>query len=183
MNISIKARIYIPLLTILILGLLVACDSNTTTMTPPSKLAKSPATETPVPEEPSESPAVSSPVDTPSPTPSNRVDIVYFHPKRRCASCISVELRTKALLDNAFKNAMDSGKLTFQTCELEDPQNASVIKKYSAVGSQLFITTIKNGNETIRHIEEVWMPKLLNDGVAFDDFMQKLISQSLKEVS
>ena len=172
MNKNIRVIVYLPLLIILILGLLVACGSTTSPEIPtPTTTSK-----------PSESPAVSSPAEQPSP-PANRVDIVYFHPKRRCAACISVELRTKALLDNSFKEAIDSGKLTFQSYELDDPQNASIVKKYGAVGSQLFITTIKNGNETIRHVEEVWMPQILNDGVAFDDFMQNLISQSLKEVS
>ena len=166
---NITVAIYLPLLIILILGLLVACGSPEPVLTPPDK--------------PSEPPTVSPPVEQQPSTSANRVDIVYFYPKIRCAPCISVELRTKALLDNSFKDAMDSGKLTFQTYELQDKQNASIVKKYGALGSQLFITIVKNGNETIRHIEEVWMPKLLNDGVAFDDFMQNLISQSLKEVS
>ena len=165
---NIRVIVCLPLLIILILGSLVACGSPEPMLTPPDK--------------PPEPPAVSPPAVQPS-APANRVDIVYFHPKIRCGACISVELRTKALLDNYFKDAMDSGKLTFQTYELQDKQNATIVKKYGALGSQLFITIVKNGNETIRHIEEVWMPKLLNDGVAFDDFMQNLISQSLKEVS
>ena len=166
-----KTTIYMVLFLILAMGFLMSCSSmpspESTTPTKPLNLL--------VPTE------VSPSAEQPSAL-TNRVDIVYFHPKRRCASCISVELRTKDVLDKSFKEAMDSGKLTFQSYELEDPNNASMIKKYGAVGSQLFITTIKNGNETIRHVEEVWMPQILNDGVAFDDFMQELISQSLKEV-
>jgi hypothetical protein len=129
-----------------------------------------------------EPPPVIPPVAQPS-VPANRVDIVMFHPKVRCASCISVEARTKALLDDAFKDVMASGKLTFQSYELQDKQNAAIVKKYGAASSQLFITTVKNGVETIKHIEEVWMPQLLNSGPAFDEFLRKTISQSLKELS
>ena len=161
----------ILLLGLLTIGFLWACGSEAP-LTPP-----------PVPQKPSESPVVSPPVDTPSPAPANRVDIVYFHPKIRCGACISVELRTKDVLDGYFKDAMDSGKLTFQTYELQDKQNASIVKKYGAMSSQLFITTVKNGVENIKHIEEVWMPQILNDGVAFDEFMQKLIRQKLEEVT
>jgi hypothetical protein len=158
------------LLVLLAFGFLSACGNE------------SPVTIPPVPaEKPSEPPAASPPVDALS--PANRVDIVYFHPKVRCAACISVELRTQAVINDYFKDARDSGKLTFQDYELQDKQNATMVKKYGALGSQLFITTVKNGVENIKHIEEVWMPQILNDQVAFDEFMHKLISQSLKEVA
>ncbi len=155
---------------VLAIGFLWACGSE------------APVTKPPVPERTSEPSPIPQPSVPPS-VPINRVDIVYFHPKVRCGACISVELRTRAVLNDSFKDAVDSGKLTFQAYELQDKQNASIVKKYGALGSQLFITTVKNSTETIKHIEEVWMPNLLNDQVAFDEFMRKLISQSLKEVS
>jgi hypothetical protein len=169
-----KINTYIILCLILLMGLLLSCGVNTKPV------------DVPVPSKPSVSsqiPAISPPASPPAPTPLNRVDVVYFHPKVRCASCISVEMRTRAVLTDSFKDSVDSGKLNFLAYELQDKQNATIIKKYGALGSQLFITTLKNNTETIKHIEEVWMPKLLNDGVAFDEFMRNLISQSLKEVS
>jgi hypothetical protein len=164
-----KISIYMVLCLILAMGLLMSCGNTTSPEIPTPTKHSTPTVVPPPAEQPSAS--------------VNRVDIVYFYPKIRCAPCLSVELRTKDLVDSYFMEAVDSGKLTFQTYELQDKQNASIIKKYGAVGSQLFITTINNGNETIRHVEEVWMPQILNDGVAFDDFMQELISESLKEVS
>ncbi len=106
-----------------------------------------------------------------------------MHPKVRCASCISIEARTRALLDDSFKDEMAKGKLTIQSYDFQDKQNADIVKKYKPVGSELFITTVKNGVETIKQIDEVWMPQLLNSGPAFDEFLRKLISQKLKEVS
>ena len=168
-----KPSIYVVLSLILVAGLLWSCGST------PSPIADAPTQ--PKPSQPAESPAVSPPVAQPS-APANRVDIVYFHPKIRCGPCLSVELRTKALINDAFKDAMDSGKLTFKAYELQDKQNASMVKKYGAVSSQLFITTVKNDTETIKHIEDVWLPSILNDGVAFDAFLRKTISKSLQEV-
>jgi hypothetical protein len=171
-----KINIYIVFCFILLMGLMSSCGGNAkpVDVTVPSK-----------PSVPSEIPATSPPATTPAPSTAqaNRVDVVYFHPKVRCASCISVEVRTRAVINDSFKDAVDSGKLNFLAYELQDKQNASIVKKYGAASSQLFITTVKNNTETIKHIEEVWMPKLLNDGVAFDEFMRNIISQSLKEVS
>jgi hypothetical protein len=161
---------------LLIIGTLLLCacpGSPSQSFTPPS---------TPIePAEPAES-QVSEPTQETPPETVSRVDIVYFHPKRRCASCISIEIRTEDLLEKKFKDEMENGKLTFTTYELDDQQNASIVNKYGAVGSQLFITTIKNGTENIKHIEEVWMPNILNDAIAFDDFLTEQISQSLADV-
>jgi hypothetical protein len=131
--------------------------------------------------------SVESPVSTPSAaqpsTLANRVDIAIFHPKVRCASCISIEQRTRALLDDSFKDEMAKGKLTIQSYDFQEKQNADLVKKYKPVGSQLFMTTVKTGVETITQIDDVWMPQLLNSGPAFDEFLHKTISQKLKEVS
>ena len=167
LNKYIRTMIYSSLLSLLILSLL-SCGGSTgpVPVSPP---------------EPAEQPAITSPASE-AEAPANRVDLVYFHPKRRCA-CISIELRTKDVIDEYFKDAIDDGKLTFHSYELDDPQNAGMVKKYGAASSQLFITTVINGKENIKHVEEVWLPQILNNGVAFDEFMQKLISQSLKDIS
>lgn len=179
MNISISARKTLTFLVILLFGLLLgSCGNSSPAQAPLPVKPSTPPVSDKLSEEPSPIPQPSAPPSV----PINRVDIVYFHPKVRCGACISVELRTKALLNDSFKDAMDSGKLTFQAYELQDKQNASIVKKYGAASSQLFVTTVKGGTETIKHIEEVWMPNILNDGVAFDEFLRKLISQSLKEV-
>jgi len=157
-------------------GILCSCGSPTPSVIPqPEKPPSTP--------ESNESPEATTKSNKDQKEPINRVDIVYFHPKRRCGPCISVETRTINILENDFKDAVESGKITFQAYVLEDKQNTSMVKKYGAVGSQLFITTIKNGDENIKHIEEVWMPKILNDGVAFDKFLSELFSQSLAEVT
>jgi hypothetical protein len=176
MNRSFRFVVYSMLVVILLAGLLTGCSSQNTEQEPVI---------VPAPAKPSEQP--SKPVETPQENPSvetiNRVDVVYFYPEVRCASCISVELRTQDLLERSFKDSMDSGKLTFQTYVLDDEQNADMVEKYGALSSQLFITTIKDNTENIRHVEEIWMPKILNDGVAFDEFLSGLIEEALEDVS
>jgi len=173
-----SATIYICLIVLLSAGLLSACNSSDSLPVP----AETPESSEPVitnepnSDEPQESPVASTEQE-------NRVDVVYFHPKRRCGACVSIEIRTKEILEKNFQDAIDSGKITFQSYELEDPQNTDIIKKYGAVSSQLFINIVKDGSENIKHIEDVWMPQILNDGTAFDEFMNELLSQSLAEVT
>lgn len=113
----------------------------------------------------------------------NRVDIIYFHPKTRCAACISVELRTKEVIDKYFKHYIDDNQLSFQSYELYNKQNEEIMKKFGAIGSQLFINTIVENEETIKHVHEVWMPDILNDQITFEEFMSGLISQELEKIN
>ena len=170
MNIALKARMYYPLLAILLVGLLCACASPAAAPAPP-------------PNEPSE-PTGTTPDESPTTDGSSgatgRVDVVYFHPHRRCGPCLYIEMRARYNIETHFQDAVASGKLTFQIYDLGDKENAAIANKYGAVGPQLFINTIRDGVDHIEHIQDVWMPKYLNDQEAFDELIQSLIEQSLK---
>jgi len=175
MNTSIKIKqTSIILLALMVFGLLVAC-SNTVPPTIPS-----------IPSQPS-APTGTTTETTPTPpdasTASNVVKVVYFHAHVRCGACIYVETRTTYNVETYFKNELDSGKLTCEVYDLGDKANAAIANQYKAVGSQLFINVVKDGVDHIKHIENVWMPKYLNDQEAFDELIQNSIKQALKEAS
>ncbi|MEJ2738755.1 MAG: nitrophenyl compound nitroreductase subunit ArsF family protein [Dehalococcoidia bacterium] len=176
MNRSFRFIVYSMLAVIILAGLFTGCSSQDTEQEP--MIVPAPSTPSEQPSKPPETLQENPPVET-----VNRVDIVYFYPEVRCGSCISVELRTQDLLEKSFKDAMDSGKLTFLTYVLDDEQNAAEVEKYGALSSQLFINTIKDNTENIMHVEDIWMPRILNDGVAFDEYLSGLIEEALEEVS
>jgi len=173
MSMPFKARMYLFLFCILAVGLVCACASPPPPTTPPpSQPSASTGTTN---EEPPASPDV--------PGASNVVKIVYFHPHIRCGPCIYVEVRTRENIETYFQSEVDNGRLTFDVYDLGDKKNAAIANKYKAVGSQLFINTIKDGVDHIKHIQDVWMPKYLNNQEAFDELIQKTVRQALEDAS
>jgi hypothetical protein len=173
MSISLKAKIYLSLMVILAIGLACACASPApTTPSTPSKPSGTTGTTT-----------GESPTSQDTPGASNVVKIVYFHPHIRCGPCIYVEVRTRENIETYFQSEVDNGRLTFDVYDLGDKKNAAIANKYKAVGSQLFINTIKDGVDHIKHIQDVWMPKYLNDQEAFDELIQQTVRQALKDAS
>jgi len=170
MEAQIRTRVLALALAILLVTLAGACSSTSQATTPP---ASKPSTSTTTNDMP---PSVSVAGG------SGTVKVVYFHMHVRCGACVYVETRVRYNIDTYFKNETDSGKLTFEVFDLGDKQNAAIANKYKAVGSQLFINVVKGGVDNIKHIEDVWMPKYLNDQEAFDKLIQNLIQQSLKKV-
>jgi len=112
----------------------------------------------------------------------NRVDLLYFHPKNRCATCISIESQVKAFLENNYKDELHNGEITFTSYELDDAKNKDLVEKYGVISSQLFINVIRRGEERIQSIDQIWLPQVHGDAETFDAYMTMVISQSLEEL-
>ncbi len=141
------------LLIILVAGMLCACGS-------------------PAPEAPS-TPDTSS-------APADGVEVVYFHRAHRCYSCFYAETGTRYTVETYFADELASGKVTFEVFDVEDEENATIVKKYGAFTSSLFINTIKGGSDHIEEITDIWF--VLGNDEAFVEVVRGKIEESLKEV-
>jgi hypothetical protein len=174
MNNKTTLRIYFLLCAVLTVGLLIACSS------PLTEDAASKPTPTPSPAIEPSKPTVQPSHTTNEPSsPVDRVDVVYFHRPQRCKKCLCFEERVDYVIKTHFQDEIESGLLTFQILDLGDLANADMARKYSAVGSQLFITTIKNGEESIRDIQEIWGWNCTSDEDSFDQEVRNAITQCL----
>ena len=41
---------------------------------------------------------------------NDRVEVIYFHGKQRCATCMAIEKNTREVLNSMFANELKSGK-------------------------------------------------------------------------
>lgn len=88
--------------------------------------------------------------------PADRVDVVYFHPTRRCYSCMWLEAGTNYTVNTYFADELASGELTFQVINIDDEANSEIVGKYGAFTSSLFINTVRDGIDHIEHASEVY---------------------------
>ncbi|MDD5590682.1 MAG: nitrophenyl compound nitroreductase subunit ArsF family protein [Dehalococcoidales bacterium] len=124
--------------------------------------------------------------DEPAPAPepalqANRVDLVYFHRTNRCYSCNWAEAETRYTLEAYFQEELNSGKITFESIDVQEGSNAAIIEKYGAYTSQLFINTVIDNTDHIEHISEIW--QLIGDEEGFILFMETRINNALEEIS
>jgi hypothetical protein len=168
-------KAYTIIFFIIVTGLLCACPgSPSKTFTPPPT-----STESTEPVEPLISEHKQ---DVPSDM-ANRVDVVYFHRSQRCTKCLCFEDRVSYVINTDFQDQIDNGKLTFKILDLGDPDNADMAMKYAAVGSQLFINTIIDGEEHIEDIQEIWSWNCTKDEKSFDANVRNVIEQSLEGIT
>jgi disulfide oxidoreductase YuzD len=108
---------------------------------------------------------------------ADRVDVVYFHRTQRCSTCIHAEELTRYTVETHFADELASGKLTFQSIDVQDSNNAAIVTKYGAYARQLFINTVKDGADHIEQATDLY-PLIFNDE-AFVETLKSKIEKSL----
>jgi hypothetical protein len=131
---------------------------------------------------PDESPPPSDETSTPQDETLNlvdRVDVVYFYRPQRCVTCLCFEERAIYVVNTYFQDELNSGKITFGVYNIGDKKNAAIVKKYSAIGSQLFINTVNDGTDHITDIQDIWSWHCTSNKEDFDQKVKNVIEQRL----
>ena len=123
---------------------------------------------------------ISSKQGTTIPTLANRVDVVYFHRAQRCRSCLYAEEGTRYTLETYFKEELSSGKVTFETVNVQDASNAAIIEEYGAYTSQLFINSVIGNTDHIEHVIEIW--DFIGDDEAFSLVVKNKVMEALEQI-
>ncbi len=95
-------------------------------------------------------PPVSKPADI-------TIKVVKFEPSRPCQSCIRLGNYAKETIEQYFPEEYQSGKISYEAVNYQDPENMDLLKKYGVSGSSLYITVITDGEEEILDANDMWL--------------------------
>ena len=110
--------------------------------------------------------------------PADRVDVVYFHRTQRCNPGIYAEEGTRYTLETYFADELASGKVTFQSINVQDEANADIVEKYNnASYLTLCINTVRDGTDHIEAVTDIWL--VIGDDEAFVEIVKSKIEKSL----
>lgn len=85
-------------------------------------------------------------------TKSDVVEVLYFHGKQRCATCMAIEKNTKELVETTFADQIKSGKLAFKIVDIT--KDEELAEKYEITWSSLVLVDYNNGAETSENLTE-----------------------------
>jgi hypothetical protein len=109
---------------------------------------------------------------------ADRVDVVYFHRTQRCSTCIYAEEGTRYTLETYFADELASGKVTFQSINVQDEANADIVEKYNnASYLTLCINTARDGTDHIEVVTDIWL--VIGNDEAFVEIVKSKIEKSL----
>ena len=77
----------------------------------------------------------------------NHVEVMYFHGKQRCMTCMAIEKNAREVVEKDFANEKKSGKVVFKVVDISTDEGAKIAKDYRVTWSSLFVNGWKNGKE------------------------------------
>lgn len=72
---------------------------------------------------------------------AQKAEIIYFHGKQRCVTCMAIEKETKALVKGELAKQVKAGKVKFRVVDLSTEQGKKIAAKYKVTFSSLFVVT------------------------------------------
>lgn len=114
-------------------------------------------------------------------TTENKIEVIDFHSTHRCMTCNAIEANTKYTLDTYFAEELKSGKITFNSVNVDKEENYKQAKKFEASGTSLFLSVIVNDKETIINLTNFAFSKG-RDKEAFSKALKAKLEERLKKI-
>ncbi len=111
---------------------------------------------------------------------SDRVDILCFHSKRRCVTCMAIEKNAKEAVETQFADELKDGTVVFRSVDISKPENEKIAEKYGVTWSSLFISKWKDGRETYENMTEYAFAKARTAPDAFKSVVIEKVNALLK---
>lgn len=108
----------------------------------------------------------------------NKIEVIDFHSTHRCMTCNAIEANTKFTLEEYFADELESGKITFQSINIDEKENYAMAEKFQASGTSLFLNVIDDGKEVQINLTNLAFKKG-KDKAAFSKELKRKIEKQL----
>jgi hypothetical protein len=107
------------------------------------------------------------------------VVLYYFHGRRRCNTCRTIESYSQEAVEGKFKNALEAGTLNWTVLNTDESENAHFVKDFGLVSSSLVLVEV-DGGKVVRHkiLQDAWT--LVRDKPRFIEYVQGSVGEFLE---
>ena len=109
------------------------------------------------------------------------VEVLYFHTRKRCATCLAIEEATKEVLDNNFAKQLKDGDITYQVIVLGTSEGEAIASKYKIAGTSLLINKYSDHGIIEHNLTNYAFSKALKSSEIFKDSLKTKINELLAE--
>jgi hypothetical protein len=112
--------------------------------------------------------------------PKTVVEILYFHGKQRCPTCIAIGDNSKDVVSKDFAKQVKAGQVKFKEIDISTSDGEKIADKYHVTWSSLFVNQWKNGKEKRYDMTEFGFGNARSNTPAFRAGLKSKINQLLK---
>lgn len=81
---------------------------------------------------------------------AQKAEIIYFHGKQRCMTCMAIEKEAKALVEGELAKQVKAGKVKFRVVDISTEEGKKIAAKYKVTFSSLFVVSSKGAEDLTR---------------------------------
>lgn len=108
----------------------------------------------------------------------DHVEVMYFHGKQRCVTCVAIEKHTREVVEKDFADERRNGKVVFKVIDMSTAEGAKIAKDYRVTWSSLYVNSWKDGKEKRNDMTQFAFKNARNNS---DEF-KKGVSVKIKEL-
>jgi len=87
----------------------------------------------------------------------DKIIAYYFHGSYRCSTCTKIENYSKETVETYFSDALSSGRLEFQTVNVEEDGNEHFVSDYGLYTKAFILSAVKDGKEIrSKNLNKIW---------------------------
>lgn len=106
------------------------------------------------------------------------VVVYYFHGNTRCYTCKRIEALAQEAVKNSFTEDLESGRVIFQSVNVETPANEHFVNDYQLATRSLVLVRFSGGKQVRwKNLDRVWT--LVRDPDAYDRYVADETRQML----
>ena len=113
-------------------------------------------------------------------TVKDHVEVLYFHGKQRCATCMAIESNTKAAMEESFAEQIKKGENPGVLAGVPFVVKDNYLAFGAPTWSSLFIVKYKNGQETYENMTEFAFGNARKSPDVFKAGIVKSVNEMLK---
>lgn len=83
-----------------------------------------------------------------------RVEVIYFHGKQRCLTCMAIEKLAREVVETQFASALASGELVFKVVDISTKEGERIADKYEVTWSSIFINKVDGKREKVNNLTD-----------------------------
>ena len=108
------------------------------------------------------------------------VEVMYFHGKQRCATCLAIEQHVREVVERNFAMEKKKDKVRFKVVDISTPDGGRLAKDYRVAWASLYISRWRNGKETRSDMTKFAFKNARMNTDVFKKGVKRKISELLK---
>lgn len=113
--------------------------------------------------------------------PKTVVEVLYFHGKQRCPTCIAIGNHSLDVINKEFSSQVRNGQVKLKEIDISTPEGEKIADKYHVTWSSLFVNQWKNGKEKRNDMTTFGFKNARSNPQVFKVGLKNQITQLLKE--